>query len=188
MIKLYLIRILIFLKLKNFAKNILKFIRACIKVILFIPNIFLFFVLRNNFQIDRKKIFGLRLTKKYFGHLAIESAMASAFQEVNKDSKIILMQINKYNSSPTILAIINQKGVVGKTTTVINLAAALSIMGRNNLIIDLDPQGNATTGLGRNNKDENKNIYNQLIKKNNIENAIQQTHIQNIDKIKTTVN
>ena len=62
------------------------------------------------------------------------------------------------------IAVINQKGGVGKTTTVINLASS-SIMGHSNLIIDLDPQGNATTGLGKSNSDEDRNIYNLLIKK-----------------------
>ena len=73
----------------------------------------------------------------------------------------------------SILAIINQKGGVGKTTTVINLAASLSILGQNNLVIDLDPQGNATTGLGKSNNDEKKNIYNLLINKIQINDAIQ---------------
>ena len=91
-------------------------------------------------------------------------------------------------SSPSILAIINQKGGVGKTTTVINLAASLSIMGQNNLVIDLDPQGNATTGFGKSNSDDEKNVYNLLIKKINIENIIQKTDVQNLDLIGSHVN
>ena len=94
---------------------------------------------------------------------------------------------NKMQNRSTI-AVINQKGEVGKTTTVINLSTALSILGQNNLIIDLDPQGNATTGLGRSNNNEDKNIYNLLIKKIELKDVIQKTDIKNLDIIGSNVN
>lgn len=81
---------------------------------------------------------------------------------------------------PRIIAIANQKGGVGKTTTTINLGAALADDGHRVLVVDLDPQGNATTGLGLNPRALEHSIYNVLLTDVPLEDCVEPTSVLNL--------
>ena len=86
------------------------------------------------------------------------------------------------------IAIFNQKGGVGKTTTNINLAACLAIRGKKVLILDIDPQGNTTSGIGVTKKNLKNTIYNILIDKDyDPRKAIIKTSVENLDLIPASV-
>ncbi|MDF3048174.1 MAG: cobQ/CobB/MinD/ParA nucleotide binding domain protein [Candidatus Midichloriaceae bacterium] len=87
-----------------------------------------------------------------------------------------------------IIAIANQKGGVGKTTTSVNLATATAAIGKKTLIIDLDPQGNASTGLGIDNHSRRVGAYEVIIGQSNAKDAIQNTIIPKLDIIPANVN
>ncbi|MGJ8546132.1 MAG: ParA family protein [Sulfitobacter sp.] len=88
---------------------------------------------------------------------------------------------------PRIIAIANQKGGVGKTTTTINLAAALAEMGKNTLVVDLDPQGNASTGLGVGQEDRKYTTYDLLLDEVPLDEVIQKTNTEGLSIIPATV-
>ena len=87
-----------------------------------------------------------------------------------------------------IISLVNQKGGVGKTTSSINLAASLGKLGKKTLIIDLDPQGNATTGLGINKGEISYSVYDVLTENCDIKKAIIKTKFTNLSILPATIN
>ena len=86
-----------------------------------------------------------------------------------------------------IIAIANQKGGVGKTTTSVNLSACLAYLGKKVLLIDIDPQGNASSGLGVKKGDLESCIYDVLINEEDIKEVIQQTALENLYIVPATI-
>ena len=90
-------------------------------------------------------------------------------------------------SLPRVLAVANQKGGVGKTTTAVNLGAALAELGYRVLVVDLDPQGNATSGLGINSRNLEATIYDVMLHDVPIEDAIEPTSLRNLFVVPATI-
>ena len=87
-----------------------------------------------------------------------------------------------------IVSIVNQKGGVGKTTTAVNLSAAVGIAGKKVLLVDADPQGNSTSGYGMSKKTADKTVYELLVGELTADKATVKTEFQNVDIIPSSMN
>ncbi|MEA4882784.1 MAG: AAA family ATPase [Clostridia bacterium] len=87
-----------------------------------------------------------------------------------------------------VIAIVNQKGGTAKTTTAVNLGAYIALAGRRVLLVDIDPQGNATSGLGIEKRDVSRCVYNVLIDEDPIGDATLSTKVDGLDIVPATLN
>jgi chromosome partitioning protein len=105
-----------------------------------------------------------------------EAAVSGTLRDVPRSNG----SLKKTRPLPRVIAIANQKGGVGKTTTTVNLGAALSELSYRVLVIDLDPQGNATSGLGIDTRNFESSMYDVVMRDAPIEDCIEPTNVQNL--------
>ncbi len=121
---------------------------------------------------------------------ALESGEGSiSFGEDAQD--VVREEVSHEHKAPSrtmVVAIINQKGGVGKSTTAVNLSAALGEMGKKVLLVDLDPQGNSTSGLGIEKKQLKACVYNVLLEDLSMRDAVIASVMQNLDLVPATIN
>lgn len=86
-----------------------------------------------------------------------------------------------------IIAIANQKGGVGKTTTAVNLSAAIGAMGKKTLLVDVDPQGNSSSGVGIDRRQEKNTMYEVLIGQCTVQEALVHTDFENLDVLPSSM-
>ncbi|GEM05172.1 sporulation initiation inhibitor protein Soj [Halolactibacillus miurensis] len=86
-----------------------------------------------------------------------------------------------------VIAVANQKGGVGKTTSSVNLSACLAYYGHKTLLVDIDPQGNATSGLGVNKADVDQCIYDVLVEDLEAKDVVIPTNVENLDIVPATI-
>ncbi|HEY0393996.1 MAG TPA: AAA family ATPase [Candidatus Elarobacter sp.] len=87
-----------------------------------------------------------------------------------------------------VIAIVNQKGGVGKSTTAVNLGASLALMGRRVLVVDIDPQGNTTTGVGVDKRAVERDVYNVLLQQTPVGEVTRPTEVENLWIVPATLN